>query len=82
MNKASDADRKKCNFGIPCNHCLKVAGSSVLGQALCTRQNLMTARFNNVGMTLYNVLKSKEILCTKFMHGRSLWYCPISTAIR
>lgn len=42
----------QCNFGIPCDECIKRAGSVGLGQQLCGRQKLLTTRFNNVGESL------------------------------
>lgn len=42
------SDISQCNFGIPCNACTKRAGN--LAHELCTRQGLVAARFNNIGM--------------------------------
>jgi hypothetical protein len=43
----------QCNFGIPCTQCIKRTGSATLGQELCSRQSLVTVRFNNIGEELY-----------------------------
>jgi hypothetical protein len=50
----------QCNFGIPCNQCIKRAGSATLGQELCTRQSLLAVRFNNVGVYLNLLTRLKS----------------------
>lgn len=40
----------QCTFGIPCDACTKRTESNILAQELCTRQGLVAARFNNVGI--------------------------------
>jgi hypothetical protein len=43
----------QCNFGIPCYHCLRGAGSVQLGQELCSRRSLVAMRFDQVGNVLW-----------------------------
>ncbi|KAH6718828.1 hypothetical protein BKA61DRAFT_262953 [Leptodontidium sp. MPI-SDFR-AT-0119] len=42
--------KNACTFGLPCNQCIKRAGSAALGQVLCMRQSLLATRFDHIDL--------------------------------
>ncbi|KAG4443427.1 hypothetical protein IFR05_001106 [Cadophora sp. M221] len=42
--------KNACTFGLPCNQCIKRAGSVALGQVLCMRQSLLATRFDHIDL--------------------------------
>ncbi|KAH6678188.1 hypothetical protein B0J14DRAFT_316756 [Halenospora varia] len=72
--------RLSCNFGIPCDYCLKRAGDVGLGQQICSRRNLVSTRFDDID--LFELVKweqkieaLKRLPITGQVHHLYVGYC-------
>ncbi|KAF4628762.1 hypothetical protein G7Y89_g9391 [Cudoniella acicularis] len=49
-----------CNFGIPCDYCVKRVGDIALGQQICTRRSLISIRFDHVD--IFSIAKKRLLV--------------------